>query len=210
MPEQVGSRSKRSPMVWVAAIALGLAAIVRLIGGVADGTSPWSFAVGALVVVAIVLAVYAAANAGARARLRNVAARRPHSTVVLALPASSMIATATRLGADGKGIKPDGSSYTVLAVLPDRVEFWAGKEQAPRWSVPRARSSVGLVSTSVGLTRADALRITTSDPDGTEIVARPAAMPIWRDLRAKHRQAAMEQLIRDLGHDPADVLGSAS
>lgn len=210
MSEQVGSRITRSPWLWVAVVALGLAAAVRLAGQlVGDGTG-WPFLIGAGAVLVILVAVYAGLNAGARALVRRVAAQRPNATVALTVPAASMAETAALLGVDHGLIKADASRYTAVAVLPDRVELWAGKGQEPHWWVPRTRDGVVLVHAPMGRVAMDALRIAGNDPEAPEIVVRPVPLPVWLDVRRSHRQAAMEQLVRDLGQDPARILNDVS
>jgi hypothetical protein len=210
MSEQVGSRIRRSPWLWVAVVALGLAAAVRLAGQLVGGTTAWPFVIGIGGVLVILVAVYAGLNTGARALLRRVAAQRPTATVALTVPATSMAETAARLGVDHRLIKADGSKYAAVAILPDRVELWAGKGSEPLWAVPRRQDGVTLVHPQIGRVTADALRIAAGNADEQEIVVRAVPLPVWLDALRKHRQAAMEQLVRDLGQDPARVLGSAS
>jgi hypothetical protein len=209
MSEQVGSRMKRSPWLWVAVVAVGLGAAARLAGTLISGTDLWPVVVGVGSGLVIVVLVYAGVAASVRALLRRVTTQRPTATVVLTVPATSMVGTAARLGVDNRVIKADGSKYVALAILPDRVELWAGKSTGPHWWVPRTRDGVTLVHTRIGRVTMDALRIAASGAHEQEIVVRPVPLPIWRDFRRGHRQAAMEQLVRDLGHDPARVLSSA-
>ncbi|WP_423463054.1 hypothetical protein ACO229_24500 [Promicromonospora sp. MS192] len=206
MPEQVGSRVKRSPVLWVAVVAVGLAAAIRLAGGIAGASALWPVAVGLVAVVVIVAVVYAILDSRTRGALRQVAGRRPGATAVLTVPATSMVETAARLGVDQRAIRPDGSRHTVLVLLPDRVELWGRDGQEPLWSVPRpGAGEVRVVLTRIGLSSMDALHIG-ADGDPNAVVVRPVPVPVWRDLRRRHRQAAMEALVRDLGHDPAQVL----
>lgn len=207
MPEQVGSRVKRSPVLWVAVAAVGLAAAIRLAGGIAGTSALWPVAIGIVAVAVIVAVVYLILDARTRGALRQVAALRPGATVVLTVPATSMAETAARLGVDQRAIRPDGSRHTVLAVLPDRVELWARDGQQPLWSVPRPTGAgdLGVVLTRIGLSSMDALRIG-ADADENALVVRPVPVPVWRDLSRRHRQATMERLVRDLGQDPARVL----
>lgn len=207
MSEQAGSRITRSPWLWLAVVAIGLAAAVRLAGQLVGGGTAWPFVLGIGGVLVILVAVYAGLNAGARALVRRVAARRPDATVVLTVPAASMADTAARLGVAHGVIRADASRYSAVAILPDRVELWAGKGQEPHWWVPRTRDGITLVHTQIGRVAMDALRIGAGD---TEIVVRAVPLPVWLDVRGKHRQAAMEQLVRDLGQDPARVLDGAS
>lgn len=213
MSEQVGSRIRRSPWLWVAVVMMGLAVALRISGLLLNDTSLWPVVIGVGGGLALVVLVFLLVNATARALLRRVAAQRPTATVALAVPAMSMVATAAQLGMDRRVIKADGSKYTALAILPDRVELWAGKSQEPRWSAPRTGDGVTLVHTQIGQATMDALRIAASaanDANDQEIVVRAVPMPIWRDFRRSYRQAAMEQLVRDLGQDPARILSSAS
>ena len=210
MSEQVGSRITRSPWLWVAVVAIGLSAAVRLAGQLVGGGTAWPFVIGIGGVLVILVAIYAGLNAGARALVRRVAAQRPDATVVLTVPAASMADTAARLGVGHGVIKADASRYTAVAILPDRVELWAGKGQEPRWWVPRTRHGVTLVHVQMGRATMDALRIASGDTDEQEIVVRAVPLPVWLDVRSKHRLAAMEQLVRALGQDPVRVLGSAS
>jgi len=210
MSEQVGSRIRRSPLLWVVVVALGLAAAVRLAGQLVGGGTAWPFVIGIGGVLVILVVIYAGLNATARALVQRVAAQRPDATVVLTVPATSMAETAARLGVDHGVIRPDGSRYSALAILPDRVELWAGKAQEPRWWVARTRGGVTLVQAQIGQVATDALRIAASDTDEQEIVVRAVPLPVWLDVRHKHRQMAMEQLVRDLGQDPARILGSAA
>jgi hypothetical protein len=206
MSEQVGSRIRRSPWLWVAVIAMGLAAAVRLVGQLVGGGDAWPFVIGLGSVLVILVAIFAVLDARVRGLVRRVAAQRPTATVTLVVPAASMAETAARLGVDRGVIKPDGSRYAAVAILPDRVELWAGKGQEPLWSVPRRPGGVTLVHAPIGGMTMDALRIAASETE--EIVVRAVPLPIWLDARRKHRQAATEQLVRDLGQDPAQVLSS--
>ena len=210
MTDQVGSRIKRSPLLWVAVVVTSLAAVARLVGHLVTDTSPWPVTIGAGATLLIILVVGAMVNAGARTKVRHVAAQRTDATVFLTLPAMSMAGTAARLGVDRRGISADASKYTVIAILADRVEFWAGKEPTPRWSVPRTRNGVSLVHTRVGAVTTDALRIAGRDTEETEIVVRPVPIPIWSDVSGKRRQAAMEQFVRALGAEPAYILRDPS
>ncbi|MFC8943244.1 hypothetical protein ACFT1B_34730 [Streptomyces griseoincarnatus] len=194
MSEQVGSRIRRSPWLWVAVVAMGLAAAVRLAGQLVGGGTAWPFVIGIGAVLVILVAIYAGLNASARALVRRVAAQRPTATVALVDPGL---------------IRADGSRYAAVAILPDRVELWAGKGQEPHWWVPRTRDGVTVEHTQIGGVTTDALCIAAGDED-EEIVVRAVPVPVWLDVLRARRQAAMEQLVRDLGQDPARILGNAS
>ncbi|MCP2264656.1 hypothetical protein ACFQHV_15925 [Promicromonospora thailandica] len=207
MAEQVGSRVRRSPVLWVALVAVALAAAIRLAGGIAGTSALWPVAIGIVAVAVIVVLVYALLDRSARGAVRRVSALRPGAPVHLTVPATELVETAARLGVDQRAVRPDGSRYTVVAVLPDRVEIWDRDGRQPLWSVPppRGAGDVRVVLTRIGLSSMDALRIG-SDGDQNALLVRPVPTPVWRDLSRRHRQAAMEQLVRDLGHDPAHVL----
>ncbi|MFC8801651.1 hypothetical protein ACFT2C_28275 [Promicromonospora sp. NPDC057138] len=193
----------------MAVVAMGLAAAVRLAGQLVGGGTAWPFVIGIGAVLVILVAIYAGLNASARALVRRVAAQRPTATVALVVPATSMAATAARLGVDPGLIRADGSRYAAVAILPDRVELWAGKGQEPHWWVPRTRDGVTVEHTQIGGVTTDALCIAAGDED-EEIVVRAVPVPVWLDVLRARRQAAMEQLVRDLGQDPARILGNAS
>ncbi|HEV6954152.1 MAG TPA: hypothetical protein VKY86_12995 [Promicromonospora sp.] len=207
MAEQVGSRVKRSPVLWVALVALALAAAIRLAGGIAGTSELWPVAVGLLVVVVIVAVVYVVLDRSTRGLVRQVSGQRAGATVHLVVPATEMAETAARLGVDQRAVRPDGSKHAAIALLPDRVEIWGGAAREPLWSVPRPRGAGDLrvVLTRIGLSSMDALRIG-ADGEPDALVVRPVPVPVWRDLSRTRRQAAMEQLVRDLGGDPARVL----
>ena len=212
MSKQAGSRITRSPMIWIALIAVGLGGVLRLTYlSAEDGEAFWPILIGLLIVLAAVVVIYAALNASARGLVLRVAENRPTATVVLTMPAALMVDTAARIGANGAGIRADGSKYTAIAILPDRIELWAGRTPEPRWSVRRTHESVvALVHTKTGSTSMDALCLAADEHDEAMIVVRPVPRPIWLDFSRKRRQAAMEQLIRDLGRDPAQVLGTVA
>lgn len=207
MAEQVGSRVKRSPVLWAALVALVLAAVIRLAGGITGTSELWPVAVGLVVVAVIVVIVSVMLDRSTRGLVRRVAEQRPGATVHLVVPATEMAETAARLGVDQRAVRPDGSKHAAVALLPDRVEIWGGTVREPLWSVPRPRGAGDLrvVLTRIGLSSMDALRIGADGvPDA--LVVRPVPVPVWRDLSRTRRQAAMEQLVRDLGDDPARVL----
>lgn len=209
MSKQAGSRITRSPMIWVAVFAVGLGAMLRIASlSMKDAEAFWPIVLGLLVVLVAVVVIYAVLNASARALVRRVAVSRPTATVVLTMPAATMVDTAARIGANRAGIRADGSKYTAIAILPDRIELWVGRTPEPRWSVRRTHDDVvALVHTRIGATSMDTLRLAEHEHDEATIVVRPVPIPIWLDFSKKRRQAAMEQLVRDLGRDPVQVLG---
>ncbi len=116
-----------------------------------------------------------------------------------------MVEMALRLDVSPRGVGYRELSCQVLAILPDRVEYWATSGDEPRWSVPSISEEVRLVAVRVDLRKIDVLQIAdTGSPAKIEV--RPVLRPVWTSYRAKYRQEAMEQLVRDLGHEPSDVL----
>jgi hypothetical protein len=96
-------------------------------------------------------------------------------------------------------------SYQVLAVFPDRVEYWVTSGDEPRWSAPSTSAEVGLVAVQVEMRRLDLLQFADTESPA-KIEVRPVLRPVWTSCRAKCRQEAMGQLILDLGHEPSHVL----
>lgn len=213
MPARIGSRSTFRREAWgpyAVVIVLGLAAMAGLLAGRYDSTDTvlrdWPYFIGAFA-LALVFAFFIEGVRDLRtgARLRHVGSLRPDATVYPVQSFHSMLLTARRLKVSGDGVRYSEWSCQVVAVLPDRVEYWATNGVEPRWSVPRAHMAVSLKPVEVGMRRIDMLRIAdTASPAVIEV--RPVGRPIWTSYQAKYRQEAMELLILELDHDPTDVL----
>lgn len=191
-------------------IVVGLAAMAVLLAGQYDSAGAvlrdWPYFVGVFA-VALVFAfvIEGVRDLRAGARLRYVSRLRPGATVRPVQSFGAMTRTASRLGVSVDGVRYSEWSCQVVAVLPDRVEYWATNGDEPRWSVPRAHMAVSLEPVRVGMRTIDMLRIAdTASPAVIEV--RPVGRPIWTSYRAKYRQEAMELLIWEIDHDPADVL----
>jgi hypothetical protein len=214
MSARIGSRSTFVREAWfayAAVVVLGLLAIAGLLASNYDSMDallrdvPYAVP-GVLALVAVI----AAAIEGVRdfrtgARLRHVARLRSGATVRPVQSFNAMVETAHRLRASGAGVGYSEWSCQVLAIHSDRTEYWATSGDEPRWSVPCASEEVSLVPVQVGMRRIDMLRIAdTASPAKIEV--RPVLRPVWTSYRARYRQEAMEQLVRDLGCEPSDVL----
>jgi hypothetical protein len=91
-----------------------------------------------------------------------------------------------------------------------RLEVHGGRDPArPGRALGRQGSGAPLVGAPHAARRHARPRADGTSHD-QEIVVRAVPLPVWLDVRSKHRLAAMEQLVRALGQDPARVLGSAS
>lgn len=213
MPARIGSRSTFLREAWLGysvILVLGLVAMAGLLAGQYDSTDAllkdWPYAAGAFALaLAFALFIEGIRDLRTGTRLSHVTRLRPNAAVRPVQSFNSMLRTAHRLKVSGDGVGYSGWSCQVLAVLPDRVEYWATSGDEPRWSVPRARMTVSLEPVKVGMRRIDMLRITdTASPAVIEV--RPVGRPTWTSYRARYRQEAMESLVWDLQHDPAEVL----
>lgn len=214
MSPRIGSRSTFIRQGWIVfpiVVVLGLIAIAVEIAGnhdsLTEGLTNFPYIVPAVLALGVVfvVAIEGLRDVRTGARIRYVARLRPDATVRPVQSFHSMVETALRLRASPRGVGYRELSCQVLAVLPDRVEYWATSGDEPRWSVPSTSEEVKLVELQVDLRRIDVLQISDTESPAT-IEVRPVLRPVWTSYRAKYRQEAMEQLVRDLGHEPSHVL----
>ncbi|WP_275002724.1 hypothetical protein [Promicromonospora iranensis] len=197
--------------VFPVVIVLGLLAIAGALaanyGTVGALLSDVPYAVpGILALVAVTAAaVEVTRDVRTGKRLRHIARLRPNATVRPVQSFGSMLVTAQRLRVGTQGVGYSEWSCQVLVILPDRVEFWATSGDEPRWSVRRAHMDISLVLLRVDLRRIDVLRLADA-LSPTKIEVRPVSRPVWTSYRARYRQEAMEQLVRNLDHDPQELL----
>ena len=214
MSPLIGSRSTFVRQGWIVfpiVVVLGLIAMAieisanydSLVEGLKNAPYIAPAVLAFVVVVAVTIEVLRDLRTGAR--LRYVARLRPDATVRPVQSFHSMVNMALRLRVSPRGVGYRELSCQVLAILPDRVEYWATSGDEPRWSVPSTSEEVRLVAVQVDMRRLDLLQIADTG-SSAKIEVRPVLRPVWTSYRAKYRQEAMEQLIRDLGHEPSHVL----
>lgn len=133
------------------------------------------------VAVLLLLAICVVTVAVVLGRVRGLAAhvgrQRTGATVVPAFTTAETLDEARAAGASSRGWLPVGGSPISLAVLPDRVEVWARKDDAPRWTIRRTPDAAHTASGTYGSRTVEALRVS----DGISAVT---VVPAYRPLRA--------------------------
>ncbi|MBL0885428.1 hypothetical protein [Myceligenerans indicum] len=139
-----------------------------------EGAAIW---VAVLLLLAVCVLTVAAVLRRVSGLAAHVGRQRAGATVVPAFTTAETLDEARAAGASSGGWLPVGGSPISLAVLPDRVEVWARKEQAPRWSIQRTPGAAQTASGTYGSRTVEALRVS----DGVSAVT---VVPAYRPLRA--------------------------
>ena len=179
------SRRRRLYLVGVAIVSV--AAIGRAVYLLRTGSPSGVVIVVAIALIALIVAVALVVQV---ARMRGVARRvtqaRPAAVVVPAVAPAELRTIAEALRVPVRGLGGVGGTPVALASLPDRIEVWVGRDEAPRWALPRdAVREVGIRPASYGASQVDAVWVGArtgrlwNGPDTAAVV-----LPAYRPLRA--------------------------
>ncbi|MGC5167665.1 hypothetical protein [Luteimicrobium sp. DT211] len=196
------AEGRRRGYLWVL-VAVAVVGVLRLAVQVGrDGSDAAVWVIAVLVVALVVVVTVAVVLRRIGALARRVARRRPGAAVVPASAAAEMADVALALGASRRGISGQGGSVVAVAVLPDRLEVWVGKDDEPRWSVPRVQvASVHVASAVFGARHRDAVQVTVRS--GAVVLA---VVPAYRPMRSMAGSASrqdLERAVREISGAPA-------
>ncbi len=171
------ARSRRT--VFVAVLVLfAVVSVVRLAIRIRrDGVEDAAIWIALLVVALVVVVTLGVVVRRAGAVAAHAARQRPGARVIPAFTTAQTVDQARSLGASARGWMPVGGSPVALAVLDDRVEVWARREDQPRWAVRRVPGAAGEARAVYGSRETRALHVS----DG---VAEVTVVPAYRPLRA--------------------------
>jgi hypothetical protein len=179
------SRRRRLYLVGVAIVSV--AAIWRAVYLLRTGSPSGVVIVVAVALIALIVVVALVLQV---ARMRGVARRvtraRPGAVVVPALAPAELRSIAEALHVPVRGLGGVGGTPVALAGLPDRVEVWVGRDDGPRWALPRAAvREVWVQPATYGASRVDCVWVSArsgrlwNGPDTAAVV-----LPAYRPLRA--------------------------